>query len=61
MRKITHAPGTREVQDPGARRIKTSTSPSFEAAGLGRAIAHEPLSSQTWGRSYSQPAVSGNN
>ncbi|KAG7269471.1 hypothetical protein CRUP_009984, partial [Coryphaenoides rupestris] len=57
MRKIANAPGTREVQDPGARRSRSSSSPTFEAAGLGRSMAHEPLSSQMWGRSYLQPTA----
>ncbi|KAK0139765.1 Leucine zipper protein 1 [Merluccius polli] len=58
MRNVNNATGIKEVQDSGARRGKTSPSPSFEAAGLGRAIAHEPLSSQMWGRSYSrEPAA----
>ncbi|KAJ3613106.1 hypothetical protein NHX12_019360 [Muraenolepis orangiensis] len=55
MRKITNAPGSREALDSGARRSKDLPSSSFDTAGLSRAIAHEPLSSQTWGRSYSQP------
>ena len=60
MRNVNNATGIKEVQDSGARRGKTSPSPSFEAAGLGRAVAHEPLSSQMWGRSYSrESAVSG--
>ncbi|KAM4625002.1 leucine zipper protein 1 [Polymixia lowei] len=60
MRKINSVvTSTREVQEPGVRRGKTSQSPSTEAGGFGRTIPHEPVTSQSWGRSYTQPMAEG--
>ncbi|XP_034418844.1 leucine zipper protein 1 isoform X2 [Cyclopterus lumpus] len=42
------------VEDPVLRRGKRSTSPTMEARGLGRTIPHAPVTSQSWGRSYTQ-------
>ncbi|XP_071759530.1 leucine zipper protein 1 [Centroberyx gerrardi] len=55
MRRINSVvTSTRDVQEPGVRRGKRSQSPTMEAGGLGRTIPHEPVSSQSWGRSYTQ-------
>ncbi|XP_068435893.1 leucine zipper protein 1 [Clinocottus analis] len=55
MRRINSvASNTREVEDPALRRGKRSTSPTMEARGLGRTIPHAPVTSQSWGRSYTQ-------
>ncbi|XP_051241551.1 leucine zipper protein 1 [Dicentrarchus labrax] len=49
MRRIN-----REVEEPGLRRGKRSQSPTTEAGGTGRIIPHAPVTSQSWGRSYTQ-------
>lgn len=57
MRRINSvAPNTREVEEPGLRRGKRSQSPSVEAGSVGRIIPHAPVTSQSWGRSYTQAA-----
>ncbi|XP_041669303.1 leucine zipper protein 1 [Cheilinus undulatus] len=48
MRRINN----REVEEPGLRRGKRSQSPSVEAGNVGRVIPHAPVTSQSWGRSY---------
>ncbi|XP_047466946.1 leucine zipper protein 1 [Mugil cephalus] len=51
---------TREVEEPLYRRGKRSQSPSVES-GLGRTIPHSPVTSQSWGRTYSpQPSAADN-
>lgn len=56
MRKIKNVvTSTREVQEPGARRSRTQVA---EARGPGRTVPHEPVTSQSWGRSYTQPTAS---
>ncbi|XP_070776858.1 leucine zipper protein 1 [Enoplosus armatus] len=53
MRRINSVvTNTREVEEPGLRRGKRSQSPSMEAGGLGRIVPHAPVTSQSWGRSY---------
>ncbi|XP_054470509.1 leucine zipper protein 1 [Anoplopoma fimbria] len=55
MRRINNVvTNTRELEDPGLRRGKHSQSPSMEARGLGRTVPHAPVTSQSWGRSYTQ-------
>ncbi|XP_059208790.1 leucine zipper protein 1 [Centropristis striata] len=54
MRRINSVvTNTREVEDP-LRRAKRSQSPSVEGRGLGRTVPHAPVTSQSWGRSYTQ-------
>ncbi|XP_056151706.1 leucine zipper protein 1 [Lampris incognitus] len=58
MRRINSVvTSTREVQEPGGRRSKSSQSPTVEAGGLGRTVAHEPVTSQSWNRTYTQPVT----
>lgn len=55
MRRINSvATNPREVEEPEnrSRRGKHSQSPTMEAGGLGRTIPHPPVTSQSWGRSY---------
>ncbi|XP_071354390.1 leucine zipper protein 1 [Trachinotus anak] len=62
MRRINSgATNTKEVEEPVLRRGKHSQSPTVEAGGLGRTIPHAPVTSQSWGRSYTQqpPAADG--
>lgn len=55
MRRINSVvTNTREVEEPGLRRGKRSQSPSIEAGGSGKIIPHAPVTSQSWGRSYTQ-------
>ncbi|XP_070698207.1 leucine zipper protein 1 [Pempheris klunzingeri] len=55
MRRINSvAPNIREVEEPALRRGKRSQSPTVEAGGLGRIVPHAPVTSQSWGRSYTQ-------
>ncbi|KAM3595061.1 uncharacterized protein V6R79_017814 [Siganus canaliculatus] len=55
MRKINSVvTNTREVEESGLRRGKSSQSPTMEAGGLGRTVPHAPVTSQSWGRSYTQ-------
>ncbi|XP_030299766.1 leucine zipper protein 1 [Sparus aurata] len=60
MRRINSAvPNTREVDEPGLRRGKRSQSPTTEGGSVGRIVPHAPVTSQSWGRSYTpQPADS---
>ncbi|KAM3870742.1 leucine zipper protein 1 [Diretmus argenteus] len=56
MRRINSVvSSTREVQDPGVRRGRSSQSPTMESGSVGRTLPHEPVSSQSWSRSYTQP------
>ncbi|XP_074547969.1 leucine zipper protein 1 [Halichoeres trimaculatus] len=48
MRRINN----RDVEEPGIRRGKRSQSPSVESGSVGRVIPHAPVTSQSWGRSY---------
>lgn len=57
MQKINSGTNARELEEPGYRRGKRSQSPSVEAGGLGRVIPHAPVTSQSWGRSHTQPQV----
>ncbi|TKS86727.1 Leucine zipper protein 1 [Collichthys lucidus] len=55
MRRINSVvTNTREVEEPGLRKGKCSQSPTMEAGGLGRVLPHAPVTSQSWGRSYTQ-------
>nr|XP_020503635.1 leucine zipper protein 1 [Labrus bergylta]XP_020503636.1 leucine zipper protein 1 [Labrus bergylta] len=54
MRRIKN----RDIEEPGLRRAKRAQSPSVEAGGLGRVIPHAPITSQSWGRSYTQQQAS---
>ncbi|XP_042356339.1 leucine zipper protein 1 [Plectropomus leopardus] len=55
MRRINSVvTNTREVEEPALRRSKRSQSPTTEARGLGRTVPHAPVTSQSWGRSYTQ-------
>ncbi|KAM6973237.1 LOW QUALITY PROTEIN: leucine zipper protein 1 [Aplochiton taeniatus] len=57
MRRINSVvTSTREVPEPLGRRIRGSQSPPMEAGGLGRPVAHEPVSSQAWGRGHTSMA-----
>lgn len=54
MRRINN----RDVEEPAIRRGKRPQSPSVESGGVGRVIPHAPVTSQSWGRSYTpQPQV----
>uniref|UniRef100_UPI0037E72BE8 leucine zipper protein 1 n=1 Tax=Semicossyphus pulcher TaxID=241346 RepID=UPI0037E72BE8 len=48
MRRINN----RDVEEPGLRRGKRSQSPAVEPGSVGRVIPHAPVTSQSWGRSY---------
>ncbi|XP_068608409.1 leucine zipper protein 1 [Brachionichthys hirsutus] len=53
MRKINSViANTKEVEDPGLRRGRRSQSPNMDAGGQGKIIPHAPVTSQSWGRSY---------
>lgn len=52
MRKINSV-----VEEPGFRRAKHSQSPATEPGGPGRIVSHAPVTSQSWGRSYTQQQV----
>ncbi|KAM9341175.1 leucine zipper protein 1 [Symphorus nematophorus] len=55
MRRINSVvTNTREAEEPGLRRGKRSQSPTTEPGGVGRVIPHAPVTSQSWGRSYTQ-------
>ncbi|XP_040916348.1 leucine zipper protein 1 isoform X2 [Toxotes jaculatrix] len=55
MRRINSVvTNTREGEEPVLRRGKRSQSPTVETGGLGRTIPHAPVTSQSWGRSYTQ-------
>ncbi|XP_070835893.1 leucine zipper protein 1 [Chaetodon trifascialis] len=55
MRRINSVvTNTREVEEPGLRRGKCSQSPTVESGSVGRIIPHAPVTSQSWGRSYTQ-------
>lgn len=55
MRRINSVvTNTREVEEPALRRGKRSQSPITEARGGGKTIPHAPVTSQSWGRSYTQ-------
>lgn len=59
MRRINSV-GTnnKDIDEPVLRRGKLSQSPTMETGALGRTIPHAPVTSQSWGRSYTQqPAV----
>ncbi|XP_029349401.1 leucine zipper protein 1 [Echeneis naucrates] len=57
MRRINSTvTNTREAEEPVLRRGKRSQSPTVEAGGLGRTIPHAPVTSQSWGRSYTLQA-----
>lgn len=57
MQKINSVTNARELEEAGYRRGKRPQSPSVEAGGLGRVIPHAPVTSQSWGRSHTQPQV----
>uniref|UniRef100_A0A672J317 Leucine zipper protein 1 n=2 Tax=Salarias fasciatus TaxID=181472 RepID=A0A672J317_SALFA len=62
MRKINSgATVTKEVEEPGIRRGKHSQSPTVESGGVGRTIPHAPVTSQSWGRTYSQTPQAADN
>lgn len=53
MRRINSVvTNTREVEEPVLRRGKSSQSPTMEAGSVGRTLPHAPVTSQSWGRSY---------
>lgn len=52
MRRIN-----KDVEDPGPRRGKRPQSPNVEAGSGGRVIPHAPVTSQSWGRSYTPQPV----
>nr|XP_046267882.1 leucine zipper protein 1 [Scatophagus argus]XP_046267883.1 leucine zipper protein 1 [Scatophagus argus]XP_046267884.1 leucine zipper protein 1 [Scatophagus argus] len=55
MRRINSVVTTaREVEEPGLRRGKCTQSPTMETGSVGRSIPHSPVTSQSWGRSYTQ-------
>lgn len=55
MRRINSGiTNTRDVEEPVPRRGKRSQSPTVEAGGQGRIVPHAPVTSQSWGRSYTQ-------
>ncbi|XP_074515941.1 leucine zipper protein 1 [Sebastes fasciatus] len=55
MRRINSVvTNTREVEEPVQRRGKSSESPTMEARGPARIVPHAPVTSQSWGRSYTQ-------
>ncbi|XP_068194468.1 leucine zipper protein 1 [Antennarius striatus] len=55
MRKINSVmSNTKEVEDPGLRRGRRSQSPSIDVGGQGKIVPHAPVTSQSWGRSYTQ-------
>ncbi|KAM9842056.1 leucine zipper protein 1 [Aulostomus maculatus] len=53
MRRINSVV-TNTVEEPVVRRGKSSQSPSMDAGALGRTIPHAPVTSTSWGRSYTQ-------
>lgn len=59
MRRINSVvTNTKDLEEPVLRRGKHSQSPTMETGGLGRTIPHAPVTSQSWGRPYSQqPSV----
>nr|XP_043904208.1 leucine zipper protein 1 [Solea senegalensis]XP_043904209.1 leucine zipper protein 1 [Solea senegalensis]XP_043904210.1 leucine zipper protein 1 [Solea senegalensis] len=58
MRRINNVvSSTREVEEPASRRGKHSQMPSVETGGMGRTVPHAPVTSQSWGRSYTQQPV----
>ncbi|XP_076013614.1 leucine zipper protein 1 [Genypterus blacodes] len=58
MRRINSVvTSTREVEEPGVRRGKNSQCPAVDSGGLGRTVPHAPVTSQSWGRSYTQPSA----
>ncbi|XP_053191634.1 leucine zipper protein 1 [Scomber japonicus] len=55
MRRINSVvTNTREVEEPVLRRGKSSQSPTMEAGNQGKTVPHAPVTSQSWGRSYTQ-------
>ncbi|XP_029316231.1 leucine zipper protein 1 [Cottoperca gobio] len=55
MRRINSGVANpREGDESVLRRGKQSESPTMEARGLGRIVPHTPVTSQSWGRSYTQ-------
>lgn len=55
MRRINSVvTNTSAVEEPGIRRGKCSQSPTTETGGPGRVVPHPPVTSQSWGRSYTQ-------
>ncbi|XP_042244645.1 leucine zipper protein 1 [Thunnus maccoyii] len=57
MRRINSVvTNTREVEEPVLRRGKSSQSPTMEAGSVGRTLPHAPVTSQSWGRSYTPQA-----
>ncbi|KAF7656637.1 hypothetical protein LDENG_00038800 [Lucifuga dentata] len=55
MRRINSVvTNARDVEEPGARRSKNSQCSTMETGGLGRTLPHAPVTSQSWGRSYTQ-------
>ncbi|XP_029982686.1 leucine zipper protein 1 [Sphaeramia orbicularis] len=62
MRRINSVvTNTKEVEEPVVRRGKRSQSPAMEAGGLGRTIPHAPVTSQSWGRSYTPQPMAADN
>ncbi|XP_026153237.1 leucine zipper protein 1 [Mastacembelus armatus] len=62
MRRINSVvTNNRDVEEPVLRRGKSSQSPTVETGVLGRTIPHAPVTSQSWGRSYTQPHQASDN
>ncbi|XP_047193621.1 leucine zipper protein 1 [Scophthalmus maximus] len=62
MRRINSVvANTREAEEAALRRAKRSQSPTVETGGPARTTPHAPVTSQSWGRSYTQqpPAADG--
>ncbi|XP_060938578.1 leucine zipper protein 1 [Limanda limanda] len=55
MRRIKSVvPSTKESEEQLMRRGKRSPSPALETGGMGKTVPHAPVTSQSWGRSYTQ-------
>ncbi|XP_077415633.1 leucine zipper protein 1 [Vanacampus margaritifer] len=50
----------KEAEDLAHHRSRNARSPSVEAGALGKTVPHEPVTSQSWSRSYSQRAQGSN-